>query len=163
MKIRSEQLDYLLRQEQISKQATTAPKESFGSFLDQEIGQAQAETMEMMPPPGARAGGIDPMLLASLESTEATQDVDSEIAQFMSQAGGSLDTLDSYAQTLGNAASPGRNAWDLLGTLDSQLSAMRDSMSRMPAGAAKEMESVVNELEVLAATEKFKFNRGDYI
>lgn len=167
MKIRSEQLDYLLRQEQLGKQAATSPKESFGRFFDQEIGRAQPENVEAMPFSGARTGTIDPMLLTSLNSNGESSTADTadseDMMQFMSQADGMLNTLDTYAKTLGNAGATPRNAWELLGTMDSQVAAMRGSMSRMSPNAVRELESVVNELEVLASTEKFKFNRGDYL
>lgn len=168
MKIHSEQLDYLLRQEQLNKSATSVPTEDFGSLFNQEVERVQAEAQEVLPPPGARTASIDPMLLAGMEEIPGTEsgldDADTAMMRtFMEQADDSLQTLDGYAAALGKGENPARDAWQMLQNLDGRVSAMRESMGRMSANASAGLEDVVNELEVLAATEKFKFNRGDYL
>jgi hypothetical protein len=45
--------------------------------------------------------------------------------------------------------------------MEDQVGLLRDNLNKSGAGS-EELEAVVNELEVLAATEKFKLNRGDY-
>lgn len=161
MKINANQLDALRRQEQLTKTAAQ-PRESFDSFLSQEIGQGAGEVTPSVPPPGA--GIIDPMMLSSLEETSAVEGVDGELAAtLMGQADSALNTLSAYAETLNSGATPGRNAWNLLGSLDNQIAAMRGNLGKMSSTASQDLGAVVNELEVIATTEKFKFNRGDYI
>lgn len=161
MKIQTNQLDALLRQEQLTKSASQ-PRESFGSFLTQEIGQGKGEVSQMLPPPGA--GIIDPLMLTSREETSSSDTMDGDIATtLMGQADSALSTLDAYSQTVNSAKVSGRGAWELLGSLDSQIAAMRGNLSKMSTSASQGLDSVVNELEVIAATEKFKFNRGDYM
>lgn len=163
MKIRSDQLDALLRQEQLTK-PLVQPKESFDSFLSQEMGNAAETASEALPPPGARASGIDPLILSSLDGVAGTQAIqETELTQtIMTQMDGALSTFDSYAQTLSGQGA-GKNAWELLGSLDGQVAALRGNLSKLSPVAAPGLEGMVNELEVLAVTEKFKFNRGDYI
>lgn len=161
MKIQANQLDALLRQEQLTK-TNAQPRESFDSFLNQEIGQGTGDLSQMLPPPGA--GTIDPLMLSSLEETSATDGMDGDLAAtLMGQADSALSTLDAYSQTLNASKVPGRSAWELLGSLDTQVAAMRGNLGKMSPTATHGLDSVVNELEVIAATEKFKFNRGDYI
>lgn len=161
MKIQANQLDALLRQDQLTK-TSSQPRESFDSLLNQEISQGTNDITQMLPPPGA--GTIDPLMLSSLEETSSADSVDNElVAALMGQADGALSTLDAYAKTLNSTKVPARNSWELLGSLDTQIAAMRGNLGKMSTTASQGLDSMVNELEVIAATEKFKFNRGDYI
>lgn len=78
------------------------------------------------------------------------------------QASGALDLWDQYARVLGCGSSDAslRDAWSLLEGLDSNIAALR---ANPIANGNEALSGIINELEVMAATEKFKFNRGDYL
>ena len=167
MKIRSEHLDALLQQEQ-TRRKQPADAGGFDELLSQQLGEAgeAQEGLPAVPPPGARAGGVSPLLLQGVEATAATSAVEeadaSSVASAADSIGGLLDGWGAYAEELGKSGSGGlRNAYAMLEGLDGQLRSLReqspDLASRHPG-----LASLVNDLEVMTTTEKFKFNRGDY-
>ena len=158
----------LSKQEQ---QATAAlrqagPGDGFEALLAQQLGGG-AEWANaaggLLPPGAAQAGLISQMLLNGAEQ-EQTSDPDAEILQeAFAQASGTLDLWDSYAKTLGSSADGGslRDAYALLQGIDSQVARIRQNTVGV-RGKNPGFDSLLNELEVMTATEKFKLNRGDY-
>ncbi|BFR48098.1 hypothetical protein RVX_R11590 [Nitratidesulfovibrio sp. HK-II] len=170
MKIGTEQLEALQRQEQTQKKTTggvsaTGSVGDFGALLSQELAGTEAsQSAASVVPPGA--AGIDPLLMAStvdgVNGVDATSADATGLDEAMAQLDGLLDNWDAYARELGQGASSGglRGAYSMLQGIDSSL---RDLKQTMPNLSDHEgLAAVVNELEVMAATEKFKFNRGDY-
>jgi hypothetical protein len=164
MKIGTEQLEALQRQEQTQKKTTGGVSSTgdFGALLSQELAGTEAsQSAASVAPPGAT--GIDPLLMASsVEGVDATSADATGLDEAMAQLDGLLDNWDAYARELGQGASSGglRGAYSMLQGIDSSL---RDLKQTMPNLSDHEgLAAVVNELEVMAATEKFKFNRGDY-
>ena len=101
-------------------------------------------------------------MASSVEGVDATSADATGLDEAMAQLDGLLDNWDAYARELGQGASSGglRGAYSMLQGIDSSL---RDLKQTMPNLSDHEgLAAVVNELEVMAATEKFKFNRGDY-
>ena len=78
------------------------------------------------------------------------------------QASGVLNLWDQYSQILGGASTDAslRQAWTVLEGLDQNISQLR---ANPIAGSNAAFDGLLNELEIMAATEKFKFNRGDYL
>lgn len=166
MKISTEQLEALQRQESTQRKTTggAGAVGDFGALLSQELGGTEsAQSAASVVPPGA--AGIDPMLMVSSAGDVDGVDAVSEstgLDQAMEQLDGLLNNWDAYARELGQGASTGglRDAYSMLQGIDSSL---RDLKQNMPNLSDHEgLSAVVNELEVMAATEKFKFNRGDY-
>ena len=168
MEINTEQLEALLRQQE--QQATTARRQTgrsggFDAILAQQLGGAEQANAAggLLPPGAAQAGLISQMLLNSAEQSQAA-DPDAEILQeAFTQASGTLDLWDSYAKTLGSSADGGslRDAYALLEGIDSQVAQLKQGTAGV-RGKNPGFDSLLNELEVMTATEKFKFNRGDY-
>ena len=166
MKIGTEQLEALQRQEQTQRKTTggAAAVGDFGALLSQELsGTESAQSAASVAPPGA--AGIDPLLMVSapdgVDEVDAASD-STGLDQAMEQLDGLLNNWDAYARELGQGASTGglRGAYSMLQGIDNSL---RDLKQNMPNLSDHEgLAAVVNELEVMAATEKFKFNRGDY-
>lgn len=163
MKIRSDYLESLLRQEQSPKSAS-AGKEGFEALLSQEIGRTGSFVESgTLPPPGAGMGIssiiADPATLA--EDSENALSADELLLRSLAgQTSGLLDSWDSYTAALDSGGT--KNAWNILSGMDQTLRSVReklDGMQRPDSG----LQSMLNELEVLSATEKFKFNRGDYL
>ena len=182
MKIRSDSLDALLRQEQLGKGVHTpipgGGTEAFSKLLAQQglLEEGQAGTGAGPLPPGARSGLLDPMLLSSLGnaagtgSTEETGGADAlertilnqglTLEGLSGQAASLVDGFANYADSLRSGASA-RDAWAQLSAMTGSLQNLRQGLSTL-AVPNQGLEAVVNELEVLAATETFKLNRGDY-
>ncbi len=163
MKIGTEQLEALQRQEQTQRKTTggAAAVGDFGALLSQELsGTESTQAAVSVAPPGA--AGIDPLLMvSSTDEVDAASD-STGLDQAMEQLDGLLNNWDAYARELGQGASSGglRGAYSMLQGIDSSL---RDLKQNMPNLSDHEgLAAMVNELEVMAATEKFKFNRGDY-
>lgn len=74
---------------------------------------------------------------------------------------GMCDTVDQYADSLTRRDSGLKEAYGLLQSLSSQID---DFKTRFPdAGESMpELAGILNELDVLAAAETYKLNRGDY-
>lgn len=166
MKIRTEQLDALFKQQELlAQKPTTAGKQDFGATLAQELGLTQAEASSTTAPlPGANNPVIGQMLLDSTEKSSTAGAEELVMQQVMEQASGALNTWDSYVGALGKTGQQGslREAYGFLQGLDGQVAALKQGA--MPVqGKNPGLDSLVQELEVMATTEKFKFNRGDYV
>lgn len=167
MRIRTEQLDALFKQQELlAQKPATAGKQDFGATLAQELGLGQGATgSSTMPLPGANNPVIGQMLLDSTEKTSAgDSDMEIVMQQVMEQASSALDTWDSYVGALGKTGQQGslREAYGFLQGLDGQVAALKQGAQPVQ-GKNSGLDSLVQELEVMATTEKFKFNRGDYV
>ncbi|MDE5879505.1 MAG: hypothetical protein K2G99_05735 [Desulfovibrio sp.] len=169
MEINAEQLDALLRVQEQQAQGTrkTAGQPGvFDALLTQQLaGQDAGTTAQAGPlPPGAQAALYSQILLNGVGASEAT-DPDTAVFQAaFDQASGTLDLWDTYAKTLGSSPTNSslREAYALLEGIDSEVTRLRQDTAGV-RGKNPGLDSLLNELEVLTATEKFKFNRGDYL
>ncbi len=166
MKISSEQLVAL--QESIARRKSQAPAEGFESFLQETLGQGQAQGV---------ASGIDPQspllnafvaaqLVEGPEQsgeTGATGAVMGAPHEAARQMEGIFANLEAYAATLGANGQPHlRTANEQLDSMTGKLAALKAAFPGMQE-EMPEIAAMVNELDVLATTERFKFNRGDYL
>ena len=169
MEIGTEQMDALLRlQEQQATERTAKNQRTqqggldFGAMLTDALGTGAQGTGGVMPLGGGQAAMISQMLLGSTEESQATDPDNAVLMEAFSQASGTLELWDKYANTLGKAGDSSlREAYSLLEGIDSQVAQLRESTAGM-RGQNAGLDSLLNELSVMAATEKFKFNRGDY-
>ena len=168
MKVTNDQLEALLRQ-QSQTPGTTRAQTAQGGFeaaLSEQMGLENAVASSAFPTAAAgqtsQASMISQMLLGSTQSESV--DVDEDVIQSaFSQASGTLDMWDSYVSTLGDAGNNGslRQAYALLQGIDGQVASLKENTAGL-RGQNPGLDTLVNNLEVLATTEKFKFNRGDY-
>lgn len=169
MKINNEQLDALLRQQEqasgtVRKQ--TGRSGSFEAALAEQLGLGTAGAMPTaapLTPAAAQAGMISQMLLGNVEESAAASPEEDVLQEAFNHASGTLDLWDSYVNTLGTsgAADSLRDAYALLQGIDGRVAALKENTANV-RGQNPGFDSLLNELEVLTATEKFKFNRGDY-
>lgn len=76
---------------------------------------------------------------------------------------GMFDSLDSYAQQLaGHEPGSLKEAYALLQSVNGRIADFKQDFPNA-ASEQPELASLINEIEVLATTEAFKFNRGDYM
>lgn len=159
MEINTQQLEALLHlQEQQAQFTRKKGAEGFEALLNQELA-------------GVDQPGSDPAVTAAqaalynplLADQAKAADPDMELMQAaFDQASGALDMWDAYAGTLGtsNSASALKDAYSLLDGIDATISQLR---ANPMAGSDENLGGLLNELEILSATERFKFNRGDYL
>lgn len=169
MKVTNDQLEALLRQQSQSSSTSrtqTAQGGGFEAALTEQLGLENAVATSAFPTSAtgqtSQASMISQMLLGTTqtESTDIEEDV---IQSAFSQASGTLDMWDSYVNALGSSGQGGslREAYSLLQGIDGQVSALKTNTAAV-RGQNTGLDSLVNELDVMTATEKFKFNRGDY-
>lgn len=162
MKIRPDLIEQLGRQEQ----AKARPKQTdkgFGDILAQEVDKSQAPAgaqQAKAPPPGARTLGIDPA--AALGQVSKTRPATAEELKVMENIENLLDKWENYADRL-KAEEPGEGLKKAYGMLQN----IQDDVQGLKAGLPKidnpNLQSVVDELEILTVAENIKFNRGDYL
>lgn len=166
MDIRTEQVQALLRQQELStKKAVPSTGTGFDAALAQQVGLGGTEkgASTAAPLPGMQSGIIGQMLLAESEKVSSTDPTELVMQQAFEQASGALDMWDAYVQVLGKPGAENnlREAYGLLEGVDNKVAALKQSAQPV-LGQNPNLAGIVNELEVLATTEKFKFNRGDY-
>ncbi len=168
MEIRTEQLEALLKQQELQAKKSSAPKNEgggdFAAALEQEVTLGGATTgIQSAPPPGVQASLANQVLLMDAENISTSESAglsNSEAYNFASQT---MDQLNSYANTL---REPGqgnlRDAYSALEQVATQVQTLKQQ-SQPLLEQNSDLAGLINELEVLATTEKFKFNRGDYL
>ena len=169
MKVTNDQLEALLRQQSQSSSTSrtqTAQGGGFEAALTEQLGLENAVATSAFPTAAAgqasQASMISQMLLGTTQTESA--DIDEDVIQTaFSQASGTLDMWDSYVNALGSSGQGGslREAYSLLQGIDGQVAALKTNTATV-RGQNTGLDSLVNELDVMTATEKFKFNRGDY-
>jgi len=171
MKI-NEELEHLLGIETGRRhQARTAANsvgEGFESLFTAQMTRAESSASFGVAPEALRVLD-DPLRLAGVRATimgDREQQAAADDAVLTEKLAGDLTAtlgeLDRYSAALGEGSASLREAWGLLNSLDRNLAGLRQDMNRLSQPNA-ELDSMLNELEVLAATEKFRFNRGDYL
>lgn len=171
MEIDTTALEALLRQQEQAAGSTSRTQAKAGAFeaaLARELGVAElgGPNGAPLPPGAAQAGLISSMLMSNVAETSAVEaeNADADLLQdAFAQASGTLDLWDAYTGALGSSSDKSslRNAYALLQGIDGQVAALKDSTAAV-RGKNSGFDSLLNELEVMTATEKFKFNRGDY-
>ena len=176
MKIQNEQLEALLRQQELAARAAAGQKSdgnAFAAALAEQLSPTEdtsaASAQVGQTAQASQAALISQMLLAEAPDAQAATAAATAspalpgLENAVSQAAGTLDMWDTYVQTLG-AGDQGslKQAYELLQGIDGQVAALKDSTTTL-RGQSSGFDSLLNELEVLTTTEKIKFNRGDYL
>ncbi len=151
MKIQNDRIEGFLPQEHTQK--TTADRKAFEEMLSQQLGQGQNTA-----PSISGMQNLDALMIMGGTGLEGTAE-DAELAGLFTQAEELLGDWEAYAKTLG--AGQDKAAWSQLAGLDTRIQGLRGEVGQL-GSRGEGLDAVLNELEVLTATEKFKFNRGDY-
>lgn len=166
MEINTQNLEALL---QLQEQQAQLPRRSnnqaqgFEALLNDQLA-AEAAGGLAGPSAAQEAGAaLYSQLIMETPRTESVMDPDMAVLDAaFEQASGALDMWDKYAAILGTspADSALRDAYSLLEGIDGRIMELKNNPA---AGSNPALSGLLNELEVLSATEKFKFNRGDYL
>ena len=170
MKINNEQLEALYRQQNQAmgiKSQQTRQEGAFDAVLGIQMGFADGPAAASSAAAAGQTGSaaqasmISQMLLAS--QTESVNPVEDVIQNAFSMASGTLDMWDSYVHALNASGQDGslREAYALLQGIDGQVAGLKAGAAGV-RGQNAGLDALINELDVMTTTEKFKFNRGDY-
>lgn len=158
MKIHPDQIEGV-RQSQQQQQADKAkqPTTAFGDVLGQEVARTGEASNASGVMPLAPLGNVNPLL-----NVQAVQQIQSEESgQAVAKVEAVLDQVETYSARLQSVAPDGtglREAHSALRDMQEQVDGLKSVAEAQPG-----LQGIVNELDVLARTEQFKFNRGDYL
>ncbi len=158
MKISPEQIEALQQQQQQSNKAKKVDGAAFGEFLNQEVQQGEAQKTVTTPPvPGLQA--MNPLL--QVQQTAPVQSAQVSEGEFVGKVEELFGKLENYAQQLGSEDGL-KQAYSTLEGIQGGVESLKKDWPGV-SSENPELGSIVSELEVMAATEQIKFNRGDYV
>lgn len=155
MKIHPDQLQAIEQEQAKSKAASKADK-GFGDILSQELegNEQTSETQSASLPP------LGSTISSNVLAAQATTGESSESGQeVMDRLENLLGEWDSYASNIDS--SDLKQANESLENIENEVASLKENLSSDTTD--EDTQSVLNEVELLATTERFKFNRGDYI
>ena len=98
------------------------------------------------------AGGVNPLSLSIIETQGAEQTV-------VARSEALLDLMDAYREKIADPQFSLKQIYPLIQQLENGRDQLAPLLDSLPEG---DLKQVVNEVLVTAATEIFKFNKGDY-
>jgi hypothetical protein len=156
MKILSNSDIETLQQEQAASSKETEAKKSFSAYLLEETEKTSASSTEgqvaaprIMADPFLQIDGLN----QTAEAAASTEDkIASDVDDVLSKWEEYADQLDSDGDL--------REAYGTLQGITEDVERLKGEAGSVAGGG---LQSLVDEIEVMAATEQFKFNRGDYV
>uniref|UniRef100_A0A7C4ELP6 Uncharacterized protein n=1 Tax=Fundidesulfovibrio putealis TaxID=270496 RepID=A0A7C4ELP6_9BACT len=160
MKIQADQIAAVQGTTRVSP-TTTVPASNFGEILARELDSGQQAATAGVPPVLAGAAGLTQAMAA--QAMAGVSDVATDRQAVMENVDSLLNQWEKYAGQLADGSSGQlRQAYGTLETIQTGVKKLKDEHPGLD-GHSPQLSSMVNELEVMAATEKIKFNRGDYL
>ena len=162
MKINGLQTSALNEAQSLKKQEQAT--QGFEALLAQKLGQAQGVTPEMNAGMESLRGLVPGLetLLAGQSPEELARSATLALQEAAVRIDGLFDEVDNYAEQLQQSGGDLRSAYAGLQALVANVAGLKSAYPGLDA-SSPELASMVNELDVLTATEMFKFNRGDYL
>ena len=162
MKIHPDQVK-ALDQEQVRGKSGKPAQEAFGEVLAKELQKGGSTASNQGPavkPPGS--GALSNQILAAQSFPEGTGEK-VPAGPLMENLESLLSEWENYAATLQSSGDKNlRPAFGVLEEIESGLKEIKDKWPTLTKDHPG-LKSVVDELEVMAVTERIKFNRGDYL
>ncbi len=161
MKIQNELLGEIVsNKQQLEKTGSTQPETDFATLLAGELAQGRQAD-------GMLAAIKEIVPLASIDGLEKSQAAgfSPEEDKFMDEVSELLDLVDSYGAALAGktedqAQTSLKSVYSLLESIGGKAEQLKGELAQIGNNPA--LSGILNELGVMAATEKFKLNRGDY-
>lgn len=162
MKISSEQLRILQEQEALrGKSAKAGAGAGFSDVLTRQLDSAGAGGPAPAGPLATMGPVAAPLSLSGVQNGQVqAEPAFQEAAQRLE---GMFSAMENYAAQIGSGNDTDlRGAYALLEDMSGQVANFK---SRFPNAASEQpaLAALLNEVDVLATTETFKFNRGDYL
>ncbi|MDE5681471.1 MAG: hypothetical protein K2I05_03955 [Mailhella sp.] len=122
---------------------------------NQHMNAQKAETAQSAP-----MGGVAPMGGANAEDEENDE---YDVLSLMADIENSLSGLDEYTKNLQNSGSDSdlKQAWKELSAFSQSVNGLRQNYASLSQKDSS-LDAVINDFEIMAVTETYKFNRGDY-
>lgn len=172
MKINSE-LERLLLGEQAAPKkpavsSNNSALEAFGNCLDSELNAANNTQATSTSSDGLAqlnvssssfAFAVDD--LATTTRTKTSTDEESILESLVSGIQGTVEEMDTYSGSL-QTPTDLKQAWSSLSAMNQNISAMQKDYAKL-SNQNPSIGSMLNSLDVMAVTETYKFNRGDYL
>jgi hypothetical protein len=164
MKITQEQVSALRQADSQELTRTAAEPGVFESLLTREVQGIETPDAGQTPVPPIGGGMHEIASLLQAEGATPAQDLTEKERTAMENVDSLLTEWENYADQLASGSQEGglRQAYGVLEHIESGVQKLKQDWPGM-AQDNPGMGSLVNELEVMAVTEKIKFNRGDYI
>lgn len=107
---------------------------------------------------------LDPLLMANAVDKTAEVSSSGETTEVLTgQLEGVLSGMDAYSTQIGaHPQADLKGAYATLEEISGELTKLREQNPEL-TDRHPELGAVVNELEVMTVTERFKLNRGDYL
>ena len=150
MKIHPDQIEGVQPEQTQRKNKTQQSGQAFGDILNQAVANETPAAQGVAPPLI-----VNPLL--NVQATAATRSGGNEAA--VGQVESILDEWDNYAATLADPQSGLKSAYGALDKIADDVAALKEGQPDLDPG----LRAIVDDLETLAASEQFKFNRGDYL
>ncbi|GAU09398.1 hypothetical protein [Desulfoplanes formicivorans] len=163
MKIQTEQLQHLV-DKQTSKVSGRKDTAGFDDLLAREMQEKGSQAATKATEPQATQATAPPSSgILGLHSLFATQQVNPSVShqELMNTMDGVLNQLDQYAAKLGSPDVSLRSVYEELQGVGQQMDQLRQTMQAQGT-SSPELDALYSEMEILATTETFKLNRGDY-
>lgn len=147
--------------EQESKARRTESGEGFGELLSQELGAQGVASAQGLQPPAAP---LLPHQIAAASETAATEESTTAGREVMDTLENIMGEWENYASQIAETGSGDalRKADGALTSIETDVAGLKSSYPGLGADHPG-LQSVVDEMEILAVTERIKFNRGDYL
>lgn len=164
MKITQEQVSALRQADNQEQSRTTVDPGIFQEMLTREVQGTQTPDAGQSPVPPIGGGMHEIASLLQAEGASPAQDLSEKERTAMENVDSLLTEWENYADRLASGSQEGglRQAYGVLEHIETGVQKLKQDWPGM-AEDNPGMGSLVNELEVMAVTEKIKFNRGDYI
>lgn len=151
MKITSDQLAALQLQQK--NKARNAHGDGFAQALAQELDSGSPAAAGAAP--AGPALRLDQALQAAMLNKPTEQTIMDKMSSLLSK-------WENYSQIIGAADGNLREGYNLLSDIRQDIREVKSDLAQNPA-LGQNLETMVEELDILATTEEFKFNRGDYL
>ena len=155
-----------VQQGETHRKPSAGGTEGFDALLTEQLQKADSRPggMSGMNVAGSTAAALalqiqSAQMLGGVETDAVSEDADAFV---FGRVNGLLYKWDAYAATLAGPKENLREAFKMLQGMNDELTLLKDvlpDVNRQGTGLA----ALVNELDVMAVTETFKFNRGDYL
>lgn len=151
MKIQNEQLTALQRQQEAKQKSSIKDTNLFANLLN--------EKLEEYPKTETANGQIQIPLVNQLTPAGMLLQPNAEV-QLMNRLDNLLNQWENYA---GQLDSPQKSLRDIYSSFQTLASDLKQTKANVSPETHTILRDVLNEIEVLAETEKIKINRGDYL
>lgn len=166
MKINPDQSGAVKPDEERDVRQVRKSSERFEDLLSRAAEKMNAVSREQASrPPGQMMGPGPTMHLTAMQMLHPSAQAPATETKAMDTIDSLLSQWENYAHQLASSPHGLRNAHDTLNRISTEIGQLKANWPQddQAAGPGADLRNMLNELEVMAVTERVKFDRGDYI